>query len=69
MATMQTQKRPAESRGDSVDWAKFDMHLAESRFYLERARVRIAEAEILRLEEELQSERARRRCGLFGGRS
>lgn len=68
MATMQTQERTVESQTDSVDWAKVDTHLAKSRFYLERARVRMAQAEILRLQEQLQWERARRRRGLFGGR-
>ena len=68
MTTMQTQERTVESHGDSVDWAKVDMHLAKSRLYLERARVQMARAEILRLQEQLQWERARRRRGLFGSR-
>lgn len=68
MAAMQTEERAVEPHSTSRDWTRFDVLLAESRFHLERVRVHMARAEILRLLEALEWERARRRRGLFGRR-
>ena len=67
MSSMQTDVAE-EPRRRSLSKSEFDALLAESRLHLERARVHMARAEVLRLQEELAWERARRRRGLFGSR-
>lgn len=68
MAGMSADATSPEHKSDT-DWrAELAASLTRVLLKLERARLSLAHAEIRRLEEQLELERARRRRGLFGSR-